>query len=234
MPRQLVRDFGTSLSFPGTTSAGVAVPYNSNMNATSALTICSWIFPKFKNDSQYRRILDKGTSDTVYELTSMNSSTLSKGRMRIWISSSEKSAVTDNILIPGQWSFLVGRYDGAKVNIFVNGVKQSDETSTTGNIDTSTADLYIGASVGAGSTNEMWKGELDDVRLYVNRALTDTEILNLYAGIEPTTTGLAGWWQFNEGSGSSATDSSGNGNTGTITSATYSSNVVTKLRTAVS
>jgi hypothetical protein len=34
-----------------------------------------------------------------------------------------------------------------------------------------------------------------------------------------TTTGLAGWWKFDETSGSSASDSSGNGNTGTLVNA---------------
>lgn len=34
-----------------------------------------------------------------------------------------------------------------------------------------------------------------------------------------TRTGLVGWWQFEEGSGTSAYDSSGNGNTGTLTNA---------------
>jgi hypothetical protein len=32
----------------------------------------------------------------------------------------------------------------------------------------------------------------------------------------PTTNGLVGWWKFDDGSGTSAVDSSGNGNTGTL------------------
>lgn len=232
MARQLLRNFGTSLNFPGTSSTGVAVPDSISLRATTSITLCSWVFPAFKNDSQYRRIIDKGSGDAIYELTSMNSSSLSKGRMRIWIGSSEKSAVTNNILIPGQWSFLVGRYDGEKVNIFVNGVKQTNETSTTGSIDTSSANLYIGSSVGAGVTNEMWKGNLDDVRVYANRALTDAEILALYQGYEPSTTGLVGFWKFDEGSGTTAIDSSGNGNNGVITNATYSNNVFMTTRSA--
>jgi hypothetical protein len=35
------------------------------------------------------------------------------------------------------------------------------------------------------------------------------------------TTGLVGWWKFDEGSGTQANDSSGNGNTGTIAGATW-------------
>jgi hypothetical protein len=34
-------------------------------------------------------------------------------------------------------------------------------------------------------------------------------------GTTPSSSGLAGWWKFNDGSGTSAVDSSGNGNTGT-------------------
>lgn len=36
-----------------------------------------------------------------------------------------------------------------------------------------------------------------------------------------TTQGLVGWWKFDEGSGSSASDSSGNGNTGTVVGASW-------------
>lgn len=72
---------------------------------------------------------------------------------------------------------------------------------------------------------EFLKGKLDDIRVY-NRALSDTEISALYQSGQVTrksvsNSGLVGYWPMNEGSGGHAGDSSGNGNTGIITSATW-------------
>lgn len=232
MPRQIIRDFGTSLFFTGT-GTYVTVPHNAALSATTALTLSAWVWNHQGNDSQYRRIIDKGSGDTVYELTTMNSSGKPKLRMRIWIGSSEKSAISNISIAQNKWVHVVGRYDGSKVNIFVDGVKQSNETSTSGNIDTSSSDLYVGSSVGAGSVNEMWKGYIDDVRVYANTGLTDDECTNLFYGIDPSVNPSL-HLKFDEGSGSSAVDSSGNGLTGSITGATYSTNVKFKPRTIVS
>lgn len=51
----------------------------------------------------------------------------------------------------------------------------------------------------------------------------------LYGGGLPSPANLVGYWNFNEGSGTTAIDDSGNGNTGTINGATYSTSVPAAL-----
>jgi hypothetical protein len=62
------------------------------------------------------------------------------------------------------------------------------------------------------------------------RALTMQEIINGQTGqgqvLGATTNGLVGYWNFDEGSGTVAADSSGNGNNGTITGATWTAGKV--------
>ncbi|MBI3744042.1 MAG: hypothetical protein HY261_07150 [Chloroflexi bacterium] len=53
-------------------------------------------------------------------------------------------------------------------------------------------------------------GVMDDVRIY-SRALSSTEISTVY------NSGLVGYWQMSEGTGTTTADASGNGNTGTLT-----------------
>lgn len=65
---------------------------------------------------------------------------------------------------------------------------------------------------------------MDDVRIY-NTVLDVTTIQNMYYGIVPANTNLKAWYKLDEGSGTTADDSSGNSNTGTISNATYSSSV---------
>ncbi len=58
------------------------------------------------------------------------------------------------------------------------------------------------------------EGKIDDIRIY-NRALDPQEITDLY-NHKQVKTGLVGHWKFNEGEGSTAYDSSGNDNHGTL------------------
>src|SRR3990167_2456079 len=63
-----------------------------------------------------------------------------------------------------------------------------------------------------------WGGLIDDVRIY-NRALTPSEVEGLYKFgaarfAPPSNTGLVGYWSFDDGAGTSATDFSGKNNAG--------------------
>ncbi len=80
--------------------------------------------------------------------------------------------------------------------------------------------VFTASSFGFGPSGAFYyKGYLDDSRLY-SRALSSTEISDLYTfGNTPpvSSSNLVGWWKFDEASGTSASDSSGNSNTGTLT-----------------
>lgn len=102
---------------------------------------------------------------------------------------------------------------------FVNSVTHTDGYSTS--IGSS---FLIGAFTSSGNTYS-FQGALDDLRVY-NRALTAPQVSALYgAGAVKRTgvsnQGLVGYWSMNDGAGTKAGDSSGNGNTGTITGATW-------------
>lgn len=59
-------------------------------------------------------------------------------------------------------------------------------------------------------------GSLDGVRLYKDRALSASEVSEHYQGVFRDDTGIVGKWDFEEGSGTVAADTSGNGNDGTL------------------
>lgn len=108
----------------------------------------------------------------------------------------------------------------ANSEIYVNGVADAaTDTGTIGNIgDSSNAvTMTIGAESDAGSP---FDGMIDDVRVY-DRTLSARKIYELATGRptegSPDTVGLAGHWTFDEGSGTAAADTSGNGNNGTLT-----------------
>ncbi len=81
-------------------------------------------------------------------------------------------------------------------------------TTGTGTMNTSTGVLAIGQ---LGSYNgQSWLGSIDDVRIY-NRALAPNEVSQLYNWAP----GPVARYSFDEGSGSTVNDISGNGNNGT-------------------
>jgi hypothetical protein len=86
--------------------------------------------------------------------------------------------------------------------------------------------LIFGA---AHNTNSGWdsyfNGNLDEMALW-NVPLTAQEISALYSsGDYASSANLKGYWKFDEGSGTSLTDLSGNGNDGTINGATWSTDI---------
>jgi len=75
----------------------------------------------------------------------------------------------------GTWYFIVGRYDGAKQAIFVNGVKEKEVTVTLYDITAVSRFSSIGRSMVAAG---FYDGIIDEVRIY-NRPLSDDEICML-------------------------------------------------------
>jgi len=106
-------------------------------------------------------------------------------------------------------------------------------------ITTSTAVSASAVKLGKGGTSYL-NGSLDDIRMY-NRVLSTAEITNLYSlgaakqNTSPTalnTNGLVGHWTFDgskvpwtSSTAATATDSSGSGNTGTLTNMSQSTSV---------
>ncbi|MFA4830784.1 MAG: LamG domain-containing protein [Patescibacteria group bacterium] len=117
-------------------------------------------------------------------------------------------------------------WSGSAVSLYGNGVALSTSAAGTYSIDANNQTIGIRT---AGSYG-MWKGNLDEVRVY-NRALSASEITDLYrvdsarAKFNTPLSGrfkdssLVGYWSFDgkDMGATTATDLSGNGNTGTLT-----------------
>ena len=116
----------------------------------------------------------------------------------------------------GAWHHFVGTYDGSTHRTYVDGVpKNTLSESGTGVL--SGSQYILGAS---SPTTEFVNGSIDEGRIY-NRALSADEISHNYNSGAGTytpysTEGLKCHWHFDEESGTTAGDSSGNGNNGTL------------------
>lgn len=131
------------------------------------------------------------------------------------------TGATDRIIagpvIPGEWQEVAAVYDGSRMVIYLNGILQGFVIPSGAYVDPNTVWKISHEST------EQFNGLINSVRVF-NTALTQQQVrdLHLYGKVP---TGQVAAWLMNEGSGSSVADSSGNGNTGTITGAAWSTQV---------
>jgi len=117
------------------------------------------------------------------------------------------NSVTDN-----NWHHVAWIKDGATAYLYLDGVLVGNNTNTAiGNINVSDGTC---PSIGGYSCSSSYafNGKIDETRIY-NRALSPAEIKKLYDWAPAP----VAHWKLDEKTGTSANDSSGNGNTGTLT-----------------
>ena len=104
-----------------------------------------------------------------------------------------------------EWHFIVGTYDGSVMKLYGDGQLKASQA------EIGPIDLMYNYIIGYDNTvhlNRYFDGIIDDIRIY-NRALSESEILELYGGFHNS---LVAYYPFN----GNANDESGNGNDGTV------------------
>jgi len=131
---------------------------------------------------------------------------------------------TSEVMAYETWQDLSIVYNGSTLEYYYDGVSVGSY-SITGNFDDYDGDLIIGKGTDGNMGNIYFPGKFDDLRIW-NIALTQSQIQS-YVTTSPTgnESGLVGYWNFNEGSGTTLTDLTSNGNDGTISGATWSTDV---------
>jgi formylglycine-generating enzyme required for sulfatase activity len=176
--------FGTPNSayyFPGN-GERISVPHADSLNLLNGYTLSTWINFEVGGLSS-PRIIDKFTYSFF---TLQNGSSRSLGMYF----SDQTSLFTTTTISAGQWYHVVSSYDLHQRKIYVNGSLVASDSSTFALI-TNSLPLEIGRKPVYGY--DSFKGKIDDVRIY-NRALSDSEILQLYNASLPVpapSTGMA-------------------------------------------
>ncbi|MBT7755443.1 MAG: hypothetical protein HN726_04590, partial [Candidatus Magasanikbacteria bacterium] len=150
--------------------------------------------------------------------------------------------ITANTYNDNNWHHVIGtKYGSNCVGLYIDGDYIGNDCSGSGDMDAGN-NYFIGS--GRVNGNGAFNGIIDDVAIW-NEALTSSEITALYNsgdGLNPSSnsgdysssSNLQAYWNFNDGEGSTLTDLSGNDNHGTITGATWSTDVPASGPTEVS
>ena len=212
---------GKCLSFNGN-GQYLSVNDSQPIKLTSTITISSWVYWNGSTES-YNSILSKEDVSNGYTLLIK-----SNGQIAFYLSPTGGTKYIDGTgssLVTGKWYFLTAVYDGSTISIWING-KLDSSKSATGTWGDNSASLLIGKSIfGSG---RKFNGLLDDLKIY-SYARTAAQIAADYnsrgaasskgnanilganqQNTQPGYTGPIAYWNFEEGSGSTAFDHSGN------------------------
>ena len=120
-----------------------------------------------------------------------------------------------NSIPMNKWTHVAVVWNSSGVRFYING-KLDTSVSTSG-----TAESTNWVNVGQEDSSRRYNGMIDDVRVW-NKTRTIEEIrMGMTNPLKGDESGLVGYWRFDEGSGSSAFDSSQGGKTGSIIGPTW-------------
>lgn len=210
--RPTAQQFTNSLWFNGTsTVVGFGRP--ASMANLGDFTFSAWINPGSRSkqvlwSNCFSYVGDQGKQVCIDGGTN--------GRLQLFQGNGNTISGVKGTVMPGTWQHIAVTQTGTTVTFYYNGVQAS---ATTGFLQKTSANLnaYLGAENGGGF---LYKGGMANIGVW-NRALSAAERSELYHNDTVPTSGLVSYHSLNEGQGTSAADSSGNNNTGTITGGTW-------------
>ncbi|UHO38091.1 T9SS type A sorting domain-containing protein [Chryseobacterium capnotolerans] len=121
------------------------------------------------------------------------------------INNVQQKLASSTALNANTWYHVAATYDGSTMKLYINGTLDASKAQT-GNVNSNGA-FNVGYLY---NTSRNFNGKIDEVRVW-KKALTQTEISQNMCNVSVPAASLAAYWKFNEGSGSTVQDSSGNG-----------------------
>jgi hypothetical protein len=165
--------YGAALAFGG--SDWVTVNDSDSLDlSVNGLTLEAWVYPTEAPSGWATVIAKEAAGDLVYGLLLYAEGGLIRPEINVQTSAGHRGVQGAYGLPINNWSHITGTYDGANLQLYVDGYVNRNQVagaSAPATIVTSTEPLRIG---GNSVWGEYFKGMIDDVRVY-NRALTQSE-----------------------------------------------------------
>ena len=210
-----------SMSFDGVDD-WIEVPTSSSLdNISTELTVSAWINPVNLSNGTHPRIVDRsegpGGVNDRWLLTWSPTGTVDFG-----IGSGANGCLGNSVTPLNSWTHIAATFNNGQIYIYINGILDASATSS---IISLSHIQNCNLKIGSAPASSFFPGKIENVHLW-NTALSQIEIQQ-YMNCPPTgnESGLVGYWNFEEGSGTTAYDQTPNGNNGTINGATYDTNV---------
>lgn len=210
---------GQALDFDGINDHIVA-DVNSSFDYNTAYSMEAWVKAPLPGTSAHRPIFHIGTTQVsdieVYVQKSTNK--------LIVVHNRGKSSGLGGFAFPAPpnnvWFHLAVSFDGSKAKVYYDGVEQNTTTGATppGPLTkTNGVKTRIGTITNSAfGNNSYFKGQLDDLRVWSTTRSASEIKDNMNKCLRGNETGLKAYYNFDQGTGTTATDLT-NGNHGTLT-----------------
>ena len=206
----------------------VDVGNNSVLDIDNSVTIEAWINPSNLSNRHAIYSTRKNNNPGSFQLEigtyiGVGTNYVAVTGLSTWVAITGSNVINTN----SGWVHIAYTRDGVGNNheIYINGIPQIINTNPYTFINNN-ASKEIGRGT---SLLQNYEGQIDQVRIW-DIALTQIEIQN-YMDCSPQVNevGLVGYWNFEEGSGTTAFDLTSNGNNGTLNGATYDTDAPSQL-----
>jgi hypothetical protein len=207
-----------ALDFNGS-SDYVNIPDHSSINPSAAITVEAWINADSYGSNFYSNSIfckhGWASGQKGYVLRCGDNGKLSfniANASGVWV-----EAVSASVMVTGQWYHVAGTFDGDTIAVYINGILQAF-TLYSGSISVSTGlDGKIGDLAYGGK--RWFDGQIDELKIW-GEAISESNLRNWMCRkvtkTHPNYSSLRAYWKMDDGSGKTASDSSGNKNVGTL------------------
>ena len=213
-----------SLDFDGGGDYVEIIDESAMIANTDQMTLSGWVYPRNTNSGwpDFDGFFGfRNNNDADFYLLQLDAYKV-EGRLRVSGGGEFTIETAENSISSETWHHLALTYDGSNIILYIDGI-EAGSAEASGQITNDSVPLNIGRLVWQ-TTNFDLDGQVDEVSLW-NIALTQQQVQDYMEADLTGETGLVGYWNFNEGSGETANDASGNDNHGMIYGATWSTNV---------
>lgn len=199
----------SALVFGGTSQYITVAPGNSLPIGNSSYTLEAWIKP---TSMGVYGIVGYGTYNTGPQVNAFRLSPNNGGELVNYWWGPDLIVPTGN-LADGQWHHVAATYNGTTRTIYVDGVVKGSDVPGVAHAVPNASNATIGST----NNGEYFCGSLDEVRVW-NVARTQAQLSAAKGiGLPGGSAGLVAYYRFNEGSGLTTADATGNAaNLGTL------------------
>jgi hypothetical protein len=202
-----------ALSFSPATNKSVMVPYVETLAPTGALTVEAWMYAETFSGSP--SIISK-TETGGYAIYAVSGFLC----FDIRLNGQYRTVSTSGDALLNAWHHVAATSDGRYVRLYVDGtLKSTFDAGSTYPIQYAYNNALIFGAEASNANNtggSHFSGALDEIRIWN----TERSYAEINSGMSTTMSGnesgLIGYWNFDEGSGTVANDLTANGNDGTL------------------
>jgi Concanavalin A-like lectin/glucanases superfamily len=198
-----------ALNFVKTSSQYVSVPHSASINLGATFTMEAWVRYSGVNVT----ILDKGDYDFLWQLNTdplLNTNSL---RMGFYTKNTGAWSYSTGIVPQNTWTHVAITLNAGTLTFYINGVASGTASVT---FSQDNQPMNIGRQQPTFCACNHFNGTMDELRLW-NVVRTPAQMLtNMNSTIPTNSAGLVAYYKFDEGTGSTTADATGNGNNGTL------------------